>query len=417
MERNQWDSGNPRSPRNNGGGWSRGNFNVGAGEGSNRTISRFAGTRRRGHSDGLFANIPDLPFSIPPADRELRSEETLMDFLRQSSGTEQGDQGRRQLAATRAAIIEVDRKRRLRTQREDLMRRRSSGTISENANINARLRQSLPPLPHENISAPSRHPHVNSSVSSSSSAGSQHDMANPLWSFPSDISNGSASRTHTPTITRWQPDDEVQCCPVCHNPFNWWYRKHHCRKCGRVVCNSCSPHRITIPRQYIIKSPEQANADLNGNPSIAPSIIDLTGGEEVRLCNPCVPDPNLSPHLTCNPTMPIPNPPSSELFEPQNRPQSTRRDQTSIIPGLTRPAPGGLPNLPSRTSSVHSRMPPNYPRPTLSPSEPSTARSFLPPTDRRYGHAPRPSSSERAALLRSFNESSNGDEVRFYISI
>ncbi|EHA25918.1 hypothetical protein ASPNIDRAFT_143971, partial [Aspergillus niger ATCC 1015] len=51
----------------------------------------------------------------------------------------------------------------------------------------------------------------------------------------------------------WQPDAEVTKCPICGTTFSFWYRKHHCRKCGRVVCASCSPHRITIPRQFIVR--------------------------------------------------------------------------------------------------------------------------------------------------------------------
>ncbi|RGP63589.1 kinase anchor [Fusarium sporotrichioides] len=54
---------------------------------------------------------------------------------------------------------------------------------------------------------------------------------------------------------RWQPDNEVTYCPICHTQFSFFVRKHHCRKCGRVVCNSCSPHRIIIPHQYIVRPP------------------------------------------------------------------------------------------------------------------------------------------------------------------
>lgn len=116
---------------------------------------------------------------------------------------------------------------------------------------------------------------------------------------------------------RWQPDEEVTECPICKVAFSFWYRKHHCRKCGRVVCASCSPHRITIPRQYIVRPPDveggvsaagaaglvSARAsqviDLESHdiPAVSPSAANpaLGGGEEVRLCNPCVPDPNPEP--------------------------------------------------------------------------------------------------------------------------
>lgn len=54
---------------------------------------------------------------------------------------------------------------------------------------------------------------------------------------------------------RWEPDSTVSKCPVCETDFGLFFRKHHCRKCGRVVCGMCSPHRITIPREYIVQPP------------------------------------------------------------------------------------------------------------------------------------------------------------------
>ncbi|CAH0049406.1 unnamed protein product [Clonostachys solani] len=112
---------------------------------------------------------------------------------------------------------------------------------------------------------------------------------------------GSESVSSDFALPRWQPDAEVTYCPICQTQFSIFVRKHHCRKCGRVVCNSCSPHRIIIPHQYIVRPPgaeipilpqtlltDQLGVgyfDVNGIP----------GGERVRLCNPCVPDPNIAP--------------------------------------------------------------------------------------------------------------------------
>ena len=119
-------------------------------------------------------------------------------------------------------------------------------------------------------------------------------------------------------LPRWQPDSEVTFCPICRTQFSFFVRKHHCRfvhvlfyatasasltislcrKCGRVVCNACSPHRITIPYQYIVRQPGQARMS---QPYLNPLMADdglpyVSGGERVRLCNPCVPDPNTTPH-------------------------------------------------------------------------------------------------------------------------
>ncbi|EFQ99781.1 FYVE zinc finger protein [Nannizzia gypsea CBS 118893] len=132
-------------------------------------------------------------------------------------------------------------------------------------------------------------------------------------------------------LPRWQPDAEVTECPICGVTFTFWFRKHHCRKCGRVVCAACSPHRITIPQQFIVRPPEaQTQMTLSSiiqrgttdrevvsfidneevRPQLSPSQSRshhratsihqiprnaLGGGSEVRLCNPCVPDPNPEP--------------------------------------------------------------------------------------------------------------------------
>ncbi|KAK7924355.1 FYVE zinc finger-domain-containing protein [Apiospora marii] len=112
-------------------------------------------------------------------------------------------------------------------------------------------------------------------------------------------SQGVRRRPSEFTLPRWQPDAEVTLCPICRTQFSIFVRKHHCRKCGRVVCANCSPHRITIPYQYIVRPPgDQAMLRASGIWGEEGTIVDFSnigGGERVRLCNPCVPDPNTTP--------------------------------------------------------------------------------------------------------------------------
>ncbi|KAI0818401.1 hypothetical protein GGR55DRAFT_73673 [Xylaria sp. FL0064] len=104
---------------------------------------------------------------------------------------------------------------------------------------------------------------------------------------------------HQFTVPCWQPDSEVTKCPICGVQFGMFLRKHHCRKCGRVVCDRCSPHRITIPHPYIVRPPgDPGPARQYPYPGVEGGIADFStigGGERVRLCNPCVPDPNTTP--------------------------------------------------------------------------------------------------------------------------
>mmetsp|Transcript_46323 Transcript_46323/g.110268 ORF Transcript_46323/g.110268 Transcript_46323/m.110268 type:complete len:319 (+) Transcript_46323:70-1026(+) len=48
--------------------------------------------------------------------------------------------------------------------------------------------------------------------------------------------------------SRWQNDEDVTNCPLCLQEFNSAFcRKHHCRQCGRVVCDACSQTRLRLP--------------------------------------------------------------------------------------------------------------------------------------------------------------------------
>ena len=39
----------------------------------------------------------------------------------------------------------------------------------------------------------------------------------------------------------WTPDRDAPTCQLCRRKFSMYYRRHHCRGCGRCVCCDCSP--------------------------------------------------------------------------------------------------------------------------------------------------------------------------------
>jgi len=46
----------------------------------------------------------------------------------------------------------------------------------------------------------------------------------------------------------WIPDDAVDDCMICSKEFNSLLRrKHHCRKCGKIVCGECSKGKAIVP--------------------------------------------------------------------------------------------------------------------------------------------------------------------------
>ncbi|CAK4488368.1 unnamed protein product [Aphanomyces euteiches] len=63
-------------------------------------------------------------------------------------------------------------------------------------------------------------------------------------------------RKHMPE-GEWVPDISVLACMVCKGEFSFWNRKHHCRRCGAVVCDACSNHRTRHIHRDMTKTSEQ----------------------------------------------------------------------------------------------------------------------------------------------------------------
>lgn len=45
----------------------------------------------------------------------------------------------------------------------------------------------------------------------------------------------------------WKDDSSSKSCELCQTEFTLMNRRHHCRNCGSLVCNSCSKRRLTLP--------------------------------------------------------------------------------------------------------------------------------------------------------------------------
>ncbi|XP_042181901.1 RUN and FYVE domain-containing protein 1 isoform X2 [Oncorhynchus tshawytscha] len=45
----------------------------------------------------------------------------------------------------------------------------------------------------------------------------------------------------------WLKDDEATQCKQCQKEFSIARRKHHCRNCGDIYCNSCSTNELALP--------------------------------------------------------------------------------------------------------------------------------------------------------------------------
>ena len=62
----------------------------------------------------------------------------------------------------------------------------------------------------------------------------------------SNDKNSFVMPTVAPSKDEWVKDENVSECMVCQTGrFNLLNRRHHCRRCGRVVCSNCS-QKVTL---------------------------------------------------------------------------------------------------------------------------------------------------------------------------
>ncbi|KAG4305246.1 hypothetical protein PORY_001416 [Pneumocystis oryctolagi] len=70
----------------------------------------------------------------------------------------------------------------------------------------------------------------------------------PLSCHSGIIQQRSSSFSNTSKI--WQPDSDVLLCPFCRKAFSFFHRRHHCRKCGCVVCSNCSSNNWDLSEAF-----------------------------------------------------------------------------------------------------------------------------------------------------------------------
>ncbi|TDH66716.1 hypothetical protein CCR75_006576 [Bremia lactucae] len=76
------------------------------------------------------------------------------------------------------------------------------------------------------------------------------------------------------TTVRWISDAEVSVCYSCQLLFDWLRRKHHCRYCGHVFCELCTPQCSLIREHLILADPERKYLAVNAH-------------KPQRVCNEC----------------------------------------------------------------------------------------------------------------------------------
>jgi len=65
-----------------------------------------------------------------------------------------------------------------------------------------------------------------------------------------DLLNKSGKQPAREHAAVWVPDNEATTCMLCKKTkFSVLERRHHCRKCGAVICANCSSKKFLLPSQ------------------------------------------------------------------------------------------------------------------------------------------------------------------------
>ena len=101
-------------------------------------------------------------------------------------------------------------------------------------------------------------------------------MSNEL-SAPNEIMSIQKRKIHT-----WVSDDTTTNCYKCNNLFTYYYRKHHCRACGRIFCYNCCNKFISLNNMDTTNVPEPQTK------TIYDIVLDnIYTNESSRVCIDC----------------------------------------------------------------------------------------------------------------------------------
>lgn len=80
-------------------------------------------------------------------------------------------------------------------------------------------------------------------------------FAYPTHDAPSRPAAASAQSIRAINQPEWEDDSSVNECRRCNRKFSLWVRRHHCRRCGKVVCDKCSTNRALLHPSQVVTDP------------------------------------------------------------------------------------------------------------------------------------------------------------------
>ncbi|XP_067939019.1 pleckstrin homology domain-containing family F member 2-like isoform X2 [Watersipora subatra] len=121
-----------------------------------------------------------------------------------------------------------------------------------------------------------------------------------------DLLNASGKTPSLETSPVWIPDSQARGCMLCSTPFTMLNRRHHCRKCGKLVCDDCSKHRWNFPQQ---------------------------SSKPQRVCNTCYKDLNSTSNLNMPSEPPMSDSDSEDSDDEDETENGDRKDEAQFYGG------------------------------------------------------------------------------------
>lgn len=67
----------------------------------------------------------------------------------------------------------------------------------------------------------------------------------------------------------WDSNNASRGCFICNKEWSLFNRRHHCRKCGKLVCESCSTHRLKLDNFHNLSPSLSSSSSASGSGTVA----------------------------------------------------------------------------------------------------------------------------------------------------
>lgn len=99
-----------------------------------------------------------------------------------------------------------------------------------------------------------------------------------------------------PTVKEWVRDFEINNCMICQTKFTFLVRRHHCRRCGRLVCRDCSSKGTVLNISRLMDN-ENVILIIGWCLLTGRLLVNGYGQVPVRVCDDCF-DQTMQPEVT-----------------------------------------------------------------------------------------------------------------------